>query len=181
MVNKHTQHLAFSARKAATRREYLAYYLALYQAQELITEDAMMDFVGCSDEAYYRLALCQVPDSQASDFAERLDKIAAYAGGSTSKIAQIIRQVAAIEALKTAQQPDQQDEVDTGQRDAFIDGTAVDLIRETRQMMDAADPGKKAAAQRSPTRSALLAARDRDEQGTEEKSDSDDEEHKLEE
>jgi hypothetical protein len=173
MARKHAQYLAFAVRKAATRQGYLAYYLAQYQQQEGLSEEAIVEFVGCSGEDYYRLALCQVPDMQASDFADRLKRVAAYAGALTPQVAQIIRQVTTIEALRTASQSDQQNEAVAGQEEASVGGTALNLIQETQQMRGTADPSKKAATQRPPIRSALLAARDRYEQDTKEEEPSD--------
>lgn len=175
MTDKQTTYLAFAARKAAARREYLAYYLVQYQQQEELTEEAMMEFVGCSDEDYYRLALCKVPDTQGADFAVRLDRVAAYAGASTVQVAQVIRQVAALEALRAALQPDRQDEALEGEREAPTSDKAVALARETQRMIDTTGPGKKAATRRTSNRAALLAARDWDEEDDQEKDTSEDE------
>ena len=175
MTDKQTNYLAFAVRKAAARREYLAYYLVRYQEQEELTEEAMMEFVGCFGEDYYRLALCQVPDTQGADFAVRLDRVAAYAGASTMKVAQVIRQVAALEALRVALQADRRDEALEGDQEASIGDTAVDLARETQRMIDTTRPGKKAATRRASTRAALLAARDWDEEDVQEEDTSEDE------
>lgn len=175
MTDRQTRYLVFAARKAAARREYLAYYLAQYQEQEGLTEEVMMEFVGCSGEDYYRLALCQVPDTQGSDFAARLERVAAYAGASTVQVAQVIRQVAALEALRAALQADRQDEALEGEQETSIGETAVDLARETQRMIDTARPGKKAITRRASNRAALLAARDWDEEDVQEEDTSDDE------
>jgi hypothetical protein len=175
MTNKQTNYLAFAARKAAGRREYLAYYLAQYQEQEGLTEEVMMEFVGCSGEAYYRLALCQVPDAQRSDFAARLERVAAYAGASTSQVAKVIRQVATLEALRTALETDRQDESLDGGEGASVGDNAVDLTQETQKLIEAARLGKEAATQRPPIGAALLAARDRDKEDPKEENASEDE------
>jgi len=173
--NEQTNYLAFAARKAAAHREYLACYLAQYQEQEELTEEAMMEFVGCSGEGYYRLALCQVPDTQGSDFAARLERVAAYAGASTVQVASVIRQVATLEALRVALQTDRQDKALEGGKEASTGHTAVDLAQETRQMIDAAKSDKKAAARRPPNMATLMAARDRGEEDIQEDSISEDE------
>lgn len=102
MTNKHEQRLAYAAQKVAKRESYLAYYLAQYQQQEGLTETDLQAFVGCTGEAYYRLALCQVPDLQANDFRQRIERIASFTGASALKLAQVIRQVAAVQLLQKA-------------------------------------------------------------------------------
>lgn len=102
MTNKHEQRLAYAAQKVAKRESYIAYYLAQYQQQESLAEKELQAFVDCTGEAYYRLALCQVPDLQAIDFRQRIDRIASFTGASALNLAQVIRQVAAVQLLQKA-------------------------------------------------------------------------------
>ncbi|MCI0695707.1 hypothetical protein L0337_27355 [candidate division KSB1 bacterium] len=102
MVNKHEQRLAYAAQKAATRETYIAYYLAQYQQQEALTEKELQNFVGCTGEAYSRLALCRVPDLQANDFRQRIERITSFTSASALNLAQVIRQVAAVQLLQKA-------------------------------------------------------------------------------
>ena len=100
MTNKHEQRLAYAAQKVAKRESYIAYYLAQYQRQESLTKKELQAFVGCTGEAYYRLALCQLPDLQANDFRQRIERIASFTGASALQISQVIRQVAAVQLLQ---------------------------------------------------------------------------------
>ncbi len=91
--------LAHAANRASARQEFIAYALSRYQQQEGLTESALMSFVGCSGEAFYRLALCQAPSSEASDFRLRVERVAESVGAQAAHLAQILRQVAHLEAL----------------------------------------------------------------------------------
>lgn len=169
MVSKLEQRLAFAARKAAAREEYLAYYLTQYQQQEVSTKEELMDFVGCLGEAYYRLALCQVPDLQATDFSQRIERIASYVGASAPNLAQVIRQVAAIQSLGETLGTKQQDHSLINRIATSLGTSATNLVRAIRQMMDIQASEKAPKTGRLPLSPALLAARDRDEESDEEK------------
>jgi len=91
------------------------------------------------------------------------------------QVAQVIRQVAALEALRAALQADRRDEALEGDQETSIGDTAVDLAREPQRMIATTRPGKKAATRRASTRAALLAARDWDEEDVQEEDTSEDE------
>ncbi len=94
MTSKEEQLLAFAAQKVAAREEYMAYSLTQYQQQESLTENELADLIGCSSEAYYRLALCRAPDPQVPDFEQRVQRIASYVDASPVSLAQVIQHVA---------------------------------------------------------------------------------------
>ncbi len=94
-----TQYLAFAARKAATRDQYIASILAAYQKMEQIGDEELMEVLQCSAADYYRLALCQIPNLHAGTFAERVRHIADYANASSTELASIIKQVTVAQAF----------------------------------------------------------------------------------
>ena len=46
MTSKYVERLAFAAHKAATRPEFLAFFLEDYQRQEGLSEDNLLRFLG---------------------------------------------------------------------------------------------------------------------------------------
>lgn len=102
-MNEHSDsaHLAHAAARAAHRQRFLAHVFALYLTIEEIDEGALAERLGCSESAYYRLALCRTPATDQA-FAEQTRQIAAFSGASPVALAQVIRRVQAVEALQAA-------------------------------------------------------------------------------
>jgi len=85
--------MAFVARKAAMRAQYMASILAAYRQMEQVGDAELMDLLHCEADDYYRLALCHVPNLQAGTFAERVRHIAGFANVSVTALASIIKRV----------------------------------------------------------------------------------------
>lgn len=64
--------------KLAGNRDFVASYLESYIRLEGINRQGLMHRLNCSEENFYRLALCKAPLPSQSDFQERVEKIAAY-------------------------------------------------------------------------------------------------------
>ncbi len=94
------QLLAFASRKAAHREGYIASYLARYQQQENLSEEALRKHLGCTRDAYTRLALCRTPVVDSKDFGQRIGRIASVTGITASRLADIILQVAHLQAIQ---------------------------------------------------------------------------------
>ncbi|MBL7933706.1 MAG: hypothetical protein JNL60_17515 [Bacteroidia bacterium] len=65
--------------KLAGNREFIASYLENYIRVEGIDRLELMKRLQCSEENFYRLALCKTPLPSQADFHERVEKISAYA------------------------------------------------------------------------------------------------------
>ncbi len=96
MTSEYAKRLAFAARKATGRQEFLASFLNEYQQQEALSDTEFFDFLGCTAESYCQLALCLTPDLQADDFGQRIERIARSVGASAPNLAQLVRRVAAV-------------------------------------------------------------------------------------
>lgn len=147
MTSKYVERLAFAAHKAATRPEFLAFFLKDYQRQEGLSEDDLQRFLGCTAEGYYRLALCMTPDLQADDFGRRIERIALSVGASASNLARVVRQVGAVRSLEKTVR-------------------AMPQTRSSAEKRQASEPPRMDWARRSD--SVLLAARDRETEETKE-------------
>ena len=96
------EHLAFAARKAAAREGYIAYFLEKYKEYERLGEETLIERLGCSSAAYYRMALNRAPQQDNANFRDHLQRIAHAAGVSPVELARIIRRVWALQRLSEA-------------------------------------------------------------------------------
>jgi hypothetical protein len=77
----------------------MASILATYQSQERLDEIELAHRLSIDVTQVPRLALCKRPLSESSGFAEQVRQIASYTGSDQTALAQIIRQVDALEQL----------------------------------------------------------------------------------
>ena len=68
------------ARSLADDPSFMAHLLARYQAQEHLSEEALLRQLGLTRARLTRLALCRRPNPSAPDFAIHIREIAAYVG-----------------------------------------------------------------------------------------------------
>ncbi len=92
--------IRLAATRAAGRPFYLAAMLERYRRDTDQDEEQLAAMLGCSREALPKLALCRAPDADAVGFRQEIELIAAFAGVRASALAQIIRHVGALEALR---------------------------------------------------------------------------------
>ncbi|MCI0441379.1 MAG: hypothetical protein L0177_19940 [Chloroflexi bacterium] len=95
-----------AARQAAQRPFFLAGDLAAYQSLYGMGEEQMADYLGCSTESLAKLALCRRPGKIAPHFGADVERIAAYAGVDSVRLAAILREVESVASLRNTQAQD---------------------------------------------------------------------------
>ena len=93
--------LAHLASRLRDDKEFMASALSVYKIQERLSDEALAQRLGLQLEMITRLALCKRPQSNTSNFADQVRQLAAYIDIDASKIAQLIRQVEALEIMGT--------------------------------------------------------------------------------
>lgn len=88
------------AERLSSDRAFMANVLAAYQAQERISSSDLADRLGLTPEGLVQLALCKRPQPGSTEFAAQVRQIAAFVGLAPAALAQLIRQVDAVEAAK---------------------------------------------------------------------------------
>jgi len=103
-MNDKLKLLEQAVRKAENDSSFIAYFINKYNTFEKTTEQEIISNLNCSLEDYYKLNLCRVPDADANDFIERLNKISQYTNTSMLELNKIIKRVSSI--LKFAEPAD---------------------------------------------------------------------------
>lgn len=85
--------------KLRSRSDYFAFLLFEYQKLEKMNSEELRKFLESTEDNYFRLAFCRVPDANTHDFGERISRIADYANIPKAKLIKIIRRVNAIHAI----------------------------------------------------------------------------------
>ncbi|HEU0052285.1 MAG TPA: hypothetical protein VFQ39_03865 [Longimicrobium sp.] len=98
-----TEHLAYAARKAAGRKEYVAFYLDAYQRFEGKDEAEVMETLGCDLANYYRLCLAIAPDFQARSFGEEVNRVARFVNAAPAVLLTILRRAHGLLNLASAE------------------------------------------------------------------------------
>ena len=96
-----TQHLARLAQRLRSDPAYMASVLIAYQSQERLSDTELTHRLAIDEAQLPRLALCKRPSSEGDKFAEQVRQIATYTGANPATLAQIIRQIEAVEKLHT--------------------------------------------------------------------------------
>ncbi len=94
------RHLARLAKRLNEDTEYMASILAMYQICERLTDQSLSELLGISPGMLARLALCKRPNPESADFAQQVRKLADFTGADVGAIANLIRQIEALEAMK---------------------------------------------------------------------------------
>lgn len=74
-------------------QEFMAHTLKKYRDFEQISEPAMLDFLSCTMNDYYKLALCRIPDTDKSDYLSRMNAISEYTNIEPDKLLRLIKHV----------------------------------------------------------------------------------------
>lgn len=74
-------------------QEFMAHTLKKYRDFEQISEPAMLDFLSCTMNDYYKLALCRIPDTDKSDYLSRMNAISEYTNIEPGKLLRLIKHV----------------------------------------------------------------------------------------
>ncbi len=93
------RYLAGLARRLRDDPHYMANILAVYQQQERLDENELIGQLNTGLGNLVRLSLCKRPDANSPHFAEQIRQIAVYTGIEPSKLANIVRQVDALNIL----------------------------------------------------------------------------------
>ncbi|MBN8790537.1 MAG: hypothetical protein J0I84_25945, partial [Terrimonas sp.] len=88
--------LALASQKAANDSGFIAYLMKKYLEIENISEQEVRSTLRCSEENYYKLNLCRIPDIHAKDFVLRLNKISQYTNSSAIELNKIIKRANSI-------------------------------------------------------------------------------------
>lgn len=79
--------------------DFFAWVLSSYQQKEHIDDEHLIVHLKTTPEMLVRLALCKRPNPSSSDFAAQIRQISTYTNIDPSTLANIIRQVEALEFL----------------------------------------------------------------------------------
>jgi hypothetical protein len=88
--------LELAAKKASTDSGFLAFLIKKYLEFENLSEQEILLKLNCSEEDYYKLSLCRVPDINAKDFIFRLNNISKYTNASNIELNKIIKRATSI-------------------------------------------------------------------------------------
>lgn len=86
--------------RAAKDPFFLASALDIYCSLNDLDTAGLADYLGCSAKDVVRLAFCRRPRTDVGTFRGEVDQIAAYLSISAEKLASLLRQVDALEALR---------------------------------------------------------------------------------
>jgi hypothetical protein len=81
--------------------DYMAWVFANFQKIEKLSDAKLMQALGTSQAGYARISLCKRPLADSQDFASQMKQIADYSNTDPSLLANIIRQVDAVQALRS--------------------------------------------------------------------------------
>ena len=84
---------------------FMSWILATYQKQEHVSETNIIDILNTTPDMFYRLALCKRPDSNRQEFIDEIRQLANYTSIDPAHLANLIRQVEALETFKTMPNP----------------------------------------------------------------------------
>lgn len=98
MAAEYTPSLKRLAAMASARPSLMSSLMLLYREQEAMDDEQLAHFLECDVEALTRLALCRRP-RQAPDFRGDIAAIAAHTGADSARLARMVRQASAAEAL----------------------------------------------------------------------------------
>lgn len=73
--------------------DFMANTLKMYCEFEGISEAELIDILDCSEDSYYKLALCRTPGVSESDFKSRIAIISEYVMIDISKLTKVIKHV----------------------------------------------------------------------------------------
>ena len=120
-----------AARRASDRPFFVASVLALYRSLHGIGEEELAEFLGCSQPALSKLALCRRPDTTAPSFRAEVEQIASYVGLNGLSLARLFREVESVTTLRGIQSPQADVTLDRGLLMAARDRTEDDTPQDT--------------------------------------------------
>lgn len=94
-----TDQLRLLAAKLKENQNFLAWVLSTYQQKEHIDDERLIAHLKTTPDMLVRLALCKCPNPNSSTFASQIREISTYTNTEPFDLANIIRQVDALEIL----------------------------------------------------------------------------------
>lgn len=88
--------LGMAVNKVSADKSFVAFLMKKYSEYENISQQSLLSQLHCSEESYYKLCLCKVPDLEGADFLHRLNSISEYAQVSAIELNKIIKRANAI-------------------------------------------------------------------------------------
>ncbi len=95
--------LARVAARLAGNDFFLAAALEGYRVEHGLSEAELAAHLGCPPEQLTRLALCRQPDDGSPSFREEVEQVAHFSGADPVKLGVLLREVAAIQALRAGE------------------------------------------------------------------------------
>lgn len=92
--------MRWMVQKARDDAFFLGRMLSEYQETSDLDDLALAAALQCTPKALSRLVLCRCPDDQTDTFGQEVQAIAAFADCNADALMQVVRQVAAIRALR---------------------------------------------------------------------------------
>ena len=96
----HRDLLHYATQRAEPRRFFVASALAAYRELHGMNETDLATLLDCAPAALPRLALCRLPDPSTAQFRLDVERIAAYSGVNSLRLANLLRDVDATTALR---------------------------------------------------------------------------------
>lgn len=93
--------LSILSRRLRRDPSFMSYVLAVYQAQENLTDEGLADALGTLPALVVRLSLCKRPSPSSPRFAEQVRELADYTLTDAAQLANILRQVDGLERLSS--------------------------------------------------------------------------------
>lgn len=87
------------AQRLRSDSQFMSYALSLYQEQEGLSAEELAEEIGAMPAILTRLALCKRPDPGSPQFAQQVREIADYTLIDEGQLANLLRQVDAVERL----------------------------------------------------------------------------------
>ncbi len=92
----------WTAQRAEQRSSFVAADLAAYRAMQEASDEELAAFLSCPAEALTDLALCRRLDPSKPNFKTEVQRIASFVGCDDVRLAQLLRQVDAINIFRSA-------------------------------------------------------------------------------
>lgn len=102
MNKKHNAALRHIASRASKDSAFLGHSLKLYQAANGLDAPALAKFLECDADTLPRIALCRHPAMTGPSGAAEIHRIADFASCNATQLLRLLREIAAVSALKTA-------------------------------------------------------------------------------
>jgi len=91
-----------AARRASQCPFFLASAFSEFQSLRGLDEEGLARWLGCPMQSLVKLALCRRPDGASPRFRAEIEQIATYGGACPVRLAQLIREVDSVAALRCA-------------------------------------------------------------------------------